>query len=98
MGGTDFARRDDLLKCWERWRISWSPALDASAIEAARYGPTLLEATAARLLEAAAAIERDAAAPPGSCSMPSSPGSTRSPASYKSSLPLYPPRMANSWP
>ncbi len=62
IGGTDFARRDDLSKCWERWRISWSPALDATAIEAARYGPTLVEATAARLLEAAAAIERDAAA------------------------------------
>ena len=62
MGGTDFARRDDLSKCWEHWRLSWSPALDASAIEAARYGPTLIEATAARLLETAAAIERDAAA------------------------------------
>ena len=31
LGGTDFARRDDLVRCWERWRIAWSPDLDASA-------------------------------------------------------------------
>ena len=49
-------------RCWERWRIAWSPDLDASAIEAARYGPTLAEAAAARLLEAAARVERDAGA------------------------------------
>ncbi len=62
LGGTDFARREDLVRCWERWRIAWSPDLEATAIEAARYGPTLAEAAAARLLESAARIERDAAA------------------------------------
>ena len=62
LGGTDFARREDLVRCWERWRLAWSPDLDASAIEAARYGPTLAEAAAARLLEAAARVERDAGA------------------------------------
>src|SRR5207244_1183441 len=62
LGGTDSARREDLVRCWERWRLAWSPDLDASAIEAARYGPTLAEAAAARLLEAAARAERDAEA------------------------------------
>jgi hypothetical protein len=60
LGGTDFARREDLVRCWERWRLTWSPDLEASAIEAARYGSTVAEAAAARLLEAAARIERDA--------------------------------------
>jgi hypothetical protein len=62
LGGTDFARRDDLSRCWERWRLRWSPDHDASAIEAARYGPTLPEAAAARLIEAASKDERSAEA------------------------------------
>jgi hypothetical protein len=59
-GGTDLSVRDDLSKVWERWHIVWSPDFDARCIESARYGPTLAEAAAARLTEAAAAIERDA--------------------------------------
>jgi hypothetical protein len=59
-GGTDLSVRDDLAKVWERWHIGWSPDFDARCIESARYGPTLAEAAAARLSEAATAIERDA--------------------------------------
>ena len=59
-GGTDLRVRDDLSKVWERWHIVWSPDFDARCIESARYGPTLAEAAAARLTEAAGAIERDA--------------------------------------
>ncbi len=62
LGGTDFARREDLVRCWERWRITWTPDLEATAIESSRYGPTLAEAAAARLLESAARVERDAGA------------------------------------
>ncbi len=29
LGGPDFVRRDDLLRRWERWRIAWSPDMDA---------------------------------------------------------------------
>lgn len=59
-GGTDLSVRDDLAKVWERWHIAWSPDFDARCIESARYGPTLAEAAAARLAEAAEGIERDA--------------------------------------
>lgn len=58
--GTDLSVRDDLAKVWERWHIGWSPDFDARCIESARYGPTLAEASAARLSEAASSIERDA--------------------------------------
>jgi hypothetical protein len=61
-GGTDLAARDDLARVWELWHIAWSPDFDARCIEAARYGPTLAEAAAARLAEQAAVVERDAAA------------------------------------
>lgn len=58
--GTDFQQRDDLSRLWERWEIRWSPDFHATAVEAARYGPALAEAAAARLDEQAAALERDA--------------------------------------
>lgn len=60
LGGTDFAARDDLSRCWERWGLRWSPDLDATAIEASRYGPSLVDGAAAKLLETAAAQERSA--------------------------------------
>ncbi|CAA9298534.1 MAG: FIG00765533: hypothetical protein [uncultured Chloroflexia bacterium] len=60
--GTDLARRDDLTTIGERWRIRWTPELDASCIEAAIYGPSLAEACRSRLVERAAGIERDAEA------------------------------------
>ena len=59
-GGTDLVTRDDMVKVWERWRIRWSPDFDATAVEAARYGPTLADATAARLNERSTGSERDA--------------------------------------
>jgi len=59
-GGTDLAARDDMTKIWERWRIRWSPDFDATAVEAARYGPTLADAAAARLVERSGGAERDA--------------------------------------
>lgn len=57
---TDLVGRDDLTTVWERWELLWNPDLEATSIEAARYGPTLEDATAARLMEQAAALERDA--------------------------------------
>jgi Family of unknown function (DUF5682) len=60
VGGTDLARREDMLRVWEAWRVRWSPEFEASCIEAAIYGPTLLEAAEARLEERARAVERDA--------------------------------------
>ncbi len=62
LAGTNFATRDDLSKCWERWYLLWTPERDATAIEAARYGPTLLDAASARLLEVANGHERSAEA------------------------------------
>src|SRR5262249_7501298 len=59
-GGADLVARDDLSRVWESWRIAWSPDFDARCIEGARYGPTLVEAAAARLTEQAGTIERDA--------------------------------------
>src|SRR5262249_27009607 len=50
-GGTDLVNRTDLSRVWERWKIVWSPEYDASTIEASRYGPTLADAAAARLVE-----------------------------------------------
>ena len=49
-----------MAKVWERWRVRWSPDFDATAVEAARYGPTLADATAARLTERSTGTERDA--------------------------------------
>jgi hypothetical protein len=58
--GTDFAAGSDLVEIWETWSLHWTPSFDGSAIEAAVYGPTLAEATIAKLQERAAAIDRNA--------------------------------------
>ncbi len=50
----------DLTTVWEAWEIVWSPDFDAACIEAAIYGPALLDAAGARLAEQAAGIERSA--------------------------------------
>jgi hypothetical protein len=62
IAGVDFARRTDLTSLAETWRICWTPEQDAQMIEASRYGSALDEAVAARLHEAALAVERSAAA------------------------------------
>jgi hypothetical protein len=49
--GTDLNVRADLARVWELWQLHWDPDFDAGCIEAARYGPTLAEAAAARLAE-----------------------------------------------
>jgi hypothetical protein len=49
--GTDLVNRTDLSRVWERWKIVWSPEHDTTTIESARYGPTLIDAAAARLVE-----------------------------------------------
>ena len=59
-GGADLAAGGDRPHVGERWRIAWTPDFDARCIESARYGPTLADASAARLAESAAAAERDA--------------------------------------
>ena len=59
-GGTDLVARDDMVKVWERRNIHWTPDFDATAVEASRYGPTLTDATTARLVERSTGSERDA--------------------------------------
>jgi hypothetical protein len=59
--GTDMASRDEMVTIWERWRIGWSPDFDARCIEAARYGASLADATAAVLGERASQIDHSAA-------------------------------------
>ena len=46
---------------FEKWETLWLPEMEASAIEAARYGPTVAEAAAAILAERAEAIDKDVA-------------------------------------
>jgi hypothetical protein len=60
--GVDFSRRTDLTSLTETWRVRWIPEQDAQMIEASRYGSGLNEAVAARLHEAAQALERSSAA------------------------------------
>jgi len=60
-GGTDFLGREDLSRLWERWRLAWSPDFEASSIEAARYGSSLLDAARERLLELSQGVPRTAA-------------------------------------
>src|SRR5262249_56841792 len=55
-------RRADLTSLTETWRVWWTPEHDAQMIEASRYGSALDEAAAARLYEAAQAVERSSAA------------------------------------
>ena len=62
IAGVDFAVRSDLTSLTETWRVRWMPEQDAQMIEAARYGSALNEAVAARLHEAAQALERSSAA------------------------------------
>lgn len=62
LSGPDPGGREELVALTERWRIAWSPDFEARAIEAARYGPSLADAAAARLAERAADVERDAGA------------------------------------
>ena len=59
--GTDFLGRDDLTRLWEAWRLRWSPEFESTCIEASRYGTTLADAVAGRLLEIAREHDRDAA-------------------------------------
>jgi hypothetical protein len=58
LAGSDLVQRDDLSRVWERWRVVWSPDLESTAIEAALYGPSVLDAAAARLEEQAAELAR----------------------------------------
>src|SRR5262249_42443167 len=62
IAGVDFAHRADLTSLTETWRVSWTPGQDAQMIQASRYGSALGEAAAARLHEAAQAVERSSAA------------------------------------
>lgn len=58
--GSDLIGRKNLVRVWEQWTVKWNPEFDASCIEAAIYGATLVEAAIARLTELAQQIERDA--------------------------------------
>jgi hypothetical protein len=59
-GGTDFLSRKDLTRLWETWQIQSRYEFDATCVEAARYGTTLSEAAAAKLLEQAESHQHDA--------------------------------------
>ncbi len=59
-GGTDLTTREDLTEIIELWRVQWSPELNASAVEASRYGTSLEDAAGERVRERARAIERNA--------------------------------------
>jgi len=50
---TDFLKRTDLTRAWEKWQIAWRYEFDSTCAEAARYGATVAEAASARLLERA---------------------------------------------
>jgi hypothetical protein len=58
--GTDFLARQEMSRVDETWTLAWSPEFDATAIEAARYGPAVADAAAARLAEVAGTIQRSA--------------------------------------
>ena len=62
VAGTNLASRDEMVTIWECWRIAWSPDFEARCIEAARYGASLADATAAVLAEQAEQGQRDAGA------------------------------------
>ncbi len=62
LASPDLIARDDLTRLSESWRIALHRDFEATAIEAAAYGPTVREAVAARLFERSGKIERDAEA------------------------------------
>ncbi len=62
LAAPDLIARDDLTRLSESWRIALHRDFEASAIEAAAYGPTVREVVAARLLERSGDLERDAEA------------------------------------
>lgn len=57
--GTDFTGRADLSRLWEEWSIQWGPEFDAGCIEAALFGPTLIDAATARLRERVQQADRN---------------------------------------
>jgi hypothetical protein len=59
-GGADLTRRGELTSLVEQWRVGWSPGFEADLIAASFYGPTIAEATAARLAERARTLDRAA--------------------------------------
>lgn len=61
-GGTDFLQREEMQDLWESWEIHRSPNLEASCIEAARYGTVLDHAVAAKLVESACGKAQTASA------------------------------------
>ena len=61
IGGTDLIARQDLSSFWAEWKIVRHSNYEASCIENAIYGTTLIEAAAARLGELASKIARNAA-------------------------------------
>ena len=61
IGGTDLIARQDLSSFWAEWKIVRHPDYEASCIENAIYGTTLIEAATARLGELASKIARNAA-------------------------------------
>ncbi len=44
----------------ERWTLAWQPAFEARLVESSAYGATLIEACAARLMERAKSLDRNA--------------------------------------
>src|SRR5439155_15250416 len=56
--GPDYVAGTELDRVQEVWRTQWQPAVEARLIEQSRYGASVEEAAAARLLERLAEAER----------------------------------------
>lgn len=54
--GPDFRRGMDVERLHERWRVAWTPAVEARLIDLAAYGARLEDVALARLLEQAAQL------------------------------------------
>ena len=56
--GVDFLSREDLVDLHETWTLRWSPSFESTAVESARFGPSLLAAVAACLSERVRKLKR----------------------------------------
>lgn len=61
-GGTNLQSGTEVTEILESWSIIWSPEFEAACIEASIYGPTLLDAAKAMLLERAESLTQPNAA------------------------------------
>ncbi len=63
VSGPDFVQGHGLDLMQEHWQVCWSPATESALIEASVFGPTVEEATAARLRQQIARLEEEGQGP-----------------------------------